>query len=225
MDDRRFDLLARALSEAVGSRRETLRTALAGTIAGVVGVSLASGESEAKDRDRNKKHRRRRKRTKKYCICPDNNQKNCSDKQLTQKKWKRVKKKNPNSFRGKCGDRCLDNDTECNTNRPGECCSEICCRDVTSTTGGICSTSGGNCCNRPNQGGYCPAGAPFCCGTAACCASSTECCASALNPTGTCCPSGFTCDQYNGFCIPAAGVESRDAEVADPTVARIRAGS
>ena len=119
---------------------------------------------------------------------------------------------------------CLANDGECSVDGPGECCSTICCRDTTSTTGGICATDGGNCCNRPNLGGYCPANAPFCCGTAACCVDSSVCCASALNPPRTCCPSGFVCEPTNGFCIPARDTPARDAEVEDPTVARIRGG-
>jgi len=226
MDGRRFDLLAKALTEA-SSRREALRVTAVGAAAGLFGITLADDEAEAqnrKKRDRDRNRRRRGKRKRKFCDCPDNNEKNCTTKKLTSKKAKRLKKKHPNSYNGGCNNRCLSNDSECNTNRPGECCSVICCRDATSTTGGICATDGGNCCNRPNLGGYCPASAPFCCGTAACCINSSVCCASALNPTGTCCPDGYECEPTNGFCIPAREAPARNAEVEDPTVARIRGG-
>jgi hypothetical protein len=220
MDERRFDLLAIALTE-VSSRREALKVTVAGAAARLFGITLAEDESEAAKKDHRHRHRRSRRRN--FCDCPDNNEKNCKTKKVTKKKQKRIKRKHPNSYRGRCGDRCLSNDTECNTNRPGECCSTICCRDTTSNTGGICATDGGNCCNRPNLGGYCPSTAPFCCGTAACCVDSSKCCASALNPTGTCCPDGFECEQTTGFCIPG-DASPRDAEVDDPTVARIRGG-
>lgn len=220
MDERRFDLLAKALTEA-SSRRDALKVTVAGAAAGLFGITLAEDESEAAKRDH--RHRHRRKRRRNYCDCPDNNEKNCKTRKVSKNKAKRIKRKHPNSYRGRCGDRCLSNDTECNTNRPGECCSTICCRDTTSNTGGICATDGGNCCNRPNLGGYCPSTAPFCCGTAACCINSSVCCASALNPTGTCCPDGYECEPTNGFCIPINGVQ-RDAEVEDPTVARVRGG-
>lgn len=222
MDERRFDLLAKALTEA-SSRRDALKVTLVGAAAGILGMTLAEDEAEAQNRNRNRRNRNRRRRRRKFCHCPDNNEKNCTTKKVRQNKARRLRRRHPNSYNGRCRNRCLSNDTECNSNRPGECCSSICCRDTTSSTGGICATSGGNCCNRPNLGGYCPAGAPFCCGTAACCIEASKCCASALNPTGTCCPDGFECDQYNGFCIPEGG-QNRSAEsVADPTVARIRA--
>ena len=228
MDERRFDLLAKALTEA-SSRREALKVTVAGAAAGLFGITLAEDETEAqnrnrRDKNRNRNRRRRNRRKRKFCDCPDNNEKNCVTKTVGKNKAKRIRRKHPNSYNGRCNDRCLSNDTECNTNRPGECCSTICCRDTTSTTGGICATDGGNCCNRPNLGGYCPANAPFCCGTAACCVDSSVCCASALNPTGTCCPSGFVCEPTNGFCIPARDMPAREAEVEDPTVARIRGG-
>lgn len=225
MDDRRFDLLAKALTEA-SSRREAFKVTVAGAAAGLLGITLAEEESEARKRDkrnRNRNHRRRNRKKRKFCDCPDNNEKNCKTKTVSKKKARKLKNKHPNSYNGRCGDRCLSNDTECNTNRPGECCSVICCRDTTSNTGGICASDGGNCCNRPNLGGYCPSNAPFCCGTAACCVDSSKCCASALNPTGTCCPDGYECEQTNGFCIPSDSV-TRNAEVEDPTVARVRGG-
>jgi hypothetical protein len=225
MDERRFDLLAKALTEA-SSRRDALKITVVGATAGLFGVTLAEDESEARKRDdRNRNHNRRRRgrRKRKFCDCPDNNEKNCVTKTLSKKKAKKLKNKHPNSYNGRCDDRCLSNDTECNTNRPGECCSTICCRDTTSNTGGICATDGGNCCNRPNLGGYCPASAPFCCGTAACCVDSSRCCASALNPTGTCCPDGYVCQFETGFCVQGNNAP-RDAEVEDPTVARIRGG-
>jgi hypothetical protein len=52
---------------------------------------------------------------------------------------------------------------------------------------------------------------------------SSVCCASALNPTGTCCPSGFVCEQSTGFC-EESDAAPRNVEVEDPTVARIRGG-
>lgn len=226
MDERRFDLLAKALTEAA-SRRDAFKVAVVGAAAGIFGITLAEDESEAqnrnrRNRNRNRNRRRRGRRKRKFCDCPDNNEKNCKTKKVTANKARRLRKRHPNSYNGRCNNRCLSNNTDCNTNRPGECCSAICCRDTTSSTGGICATDGGNCCNRPNLGGYCPASAPFCCGTAACCIDSSKCCASALNPTGTCCPDGFVCDLNTGFCTP--GAEARAASVEDPTVQRIRRG-
>ena len=228
MDERRFDLLARALTEA-SSRRDALRVAVVGAAAGILGITLAEEESEAQNRNRNRNNRnrnrrRRNRRKRRICYCPDNNEKNCETRRVSANKARRLRRRHPNSYNGSCNDRCLSNDSECNTNRPGECCSTICCRDTTSNTGGICATDGGNCCNRPNLGGYCPSNAPFCCGTAACCVDSSKCCASALNPTGTCCPDGFECDAFNGFCVPAREASDRSAEAEDPTVARIRGG-
>lgn len=227
MDGRRFDLLAIALTEA-SSRRDALKVTVAGAAAGLFGITLADDESEARKRDRrgndrNRNRRRRNKKKRKVCDCPDNNENNCVTKTVSKKKARKIKDNHPNSYNGSCDDRCLSNDTECNSNRPGECCSTICCNDITSSTGAICATDGGNCCNRPNKGGYCTANAPFCCGTAACCVDSSVCCASALNPGGTCCPAGFECDGFNGFCVPARGTP-RNAEVSDPTVARVRSG-
>lgn len=226
MDERRFDLLARALTEA-SSRRDALRVAVVGAAAGIFGFTLAEDESEARNNNNNnnnnRNRRRRNRRRRKFCDCPDNNEKNCKTRRVTANKARRLRRKHPNSYNGRCNDRCLSNDSECNTNRPGECCSVICCRDTTSSTGGICATDGGNCCNRPNLGGYCPPSAPFCCGTASCCVDSSRCCASALNPTGTCCPDGFVCDLGTGFCEENNNV-AREADLQDSTVARIRGG-
>lgn len=221
MDDRRFDLLARALTDA-SSRRDALKVTVAGAAAGLFGITLVEEDTDAARRDH--RNRRRRKRRRNFCDCPDNNEKNCKTRKVARNKANRLKKKHPNSYRGRCRNRCLSNNTECNTNRPGECCTTICCSDATSTTGGICATDGGTCCNRPNRGGYCPSNAPFCCGTAACCADGKRCCSGALNPTGTCCPDGRRCDAESGFCVLESESVSRDDEADDPTVTRIRSG-
>lgn len=224
MDGRRFDLLAKALTEA-SSRRDALKVTVVGAAAGLLGITLAGDESDAqnrnrRDRDRNRNRRRRNRRKRKFCDCPDNNEKNCVTKTVGKNKARRIKKKHPNSYNGRCRNRCLSNDTECNTNRPGECCSTVCCYDATSSTGGICATDGGTCCFRPNIGGYCTANAPGCCGTAACCPPGTFCESGAFAGTGACCPNGTVFNYANGSCDSPA----RSTRAEDSTVARIRAG-
>ncbi len=226
MDDRRFDQLAMAISGAAGSRRDSLAIVLGSAAAAVFGLFGIEG-TEAKHRKghgKNKNRRNKDKKKVKFCHCPDNNEKNCKTKTVTKKKAKKLEKRDPNSHRGRCKDTCLSDNTDCNTNRPGECCSLLCCLDNTSSTGGICPTSGGNCCGRPDRGGYCPEDAPNCCGTKACCPLDYKCCATSLNPSGNCCPPDYDCDDANGTCKPAREIPGREAFV-DRTVPRIRIGN
>jgi hypothetical protein len=226
MDERRFDLLAKALTEA-SSRRDALKVTVAGAAAGLFGITLAEDESEAQNRDRDRRNRggnrrRRGRRRRKFCDCPDNNEKNCVTKTLSKNKAKRLKNKHPNSYNGRCRGGCLSNNTECNTNRPGECCAGLCCLDYTSGTGGICPTDGGNCCGRVDRGGYCPSQAPDCCGTNACCPYESVCCATALDRTGWCCPAGTECGLGTGSCLTPRAAEVGGESVAATTVERVR---
>lgn len=224
MDERRFDLLAKALTEA-SSRREALKVTVVGAAAGLLGITLAEDESEAQNgnrRNRDRRNNRRNRRRRNFCHCPDNNEKNCKTRKVRRNKAKRLKKRNPNSYTGRCRDRCLSNNTECNTQRPGECCSGLCCTDYTSGTGGICPTDGGNCCGRSDRGGYCPSQAPNCCGLRACCPLDSECCFTVGELGGWCCPSGTTCGFNSGTCLMAQGAEVGSESVKETTVERIR---
>jgi hypothetical protein len=224
MDGRRFDLLAKALTEA-SSRRDALKVTVAGAAAGLFGITLAEDETEARNRnqrERDRKRRRRHRRKRKFCHCPDNNEKNCVTKKVNKNKARRLRRKHPNSYGGRCRRGCLSNNTECNTNRPGECCSSMCCLDYTSGTGGICPTDGANCCGRVDRGGYCPSQAPDCCGTNACCPWDSVCCATALDRTGWCCPAGTVCGLSRGDCEPTPSADFGPESVVETTVERIR---
>jgi hypothetical protein len=213
MDDRRFDQLAKAISEAAGSRRDSLQIALGSAAAALLGFIGREEWAEAQRRrknDRNKNNRNRRRNNKKtrICFCPDSTGANCEDRRLPKKKAQRQLKRNPDSYKGRC-DECQAIDTECNVNRPGECCANNCCFDTTSSLGGVCPTNDANCCGLTTTGGYCTTSFPQCCGENACCRSGEVCCANVRVPTGYCCPSGSICDfnQFNGCAFP------QDAEV------------
>lgn len=207
MDHRRFDDLARVLSGAAGSRRETLAIALGSASAAVFGL-LGIEETEAQRRrnDRNRNRNRKKKNNKKkkrICHCPDSTGNNCESLKLTKKEAKRHLNKHPDDYNGDCDD-CQTIDTECNVNRPGECCAANCCFDTTSSAGGVCPTIDANCCGLTTTGGYCTTSFPQCCGEEACCRGGEVCCANVRVPTGYCCPAGSICDfnQFNGCAFP-----------------------
>ena len=219
MDDRRFDQLAKAIAGEAGSRREAIGLAAGGVIAALFGFfgmeeepAVARHTNRHGDRDRDR--RRNRGRTRKVCHCRDATKDNCKTLKLSGKKVRRHLKRHPNDYKGKCTkNRCDDFDTECNVNRPGECCARACCADASSSAGGVCPTSGGNCCGQHHTGGYCTASFPQCCAQQACCRSSERCCANAFQPLGYCCPAGTICDANSpSGCSPAPGVTSAGAE-------------
>jgi hypothetical protein len=201
MDDRRFDQLAKAISAAAGSRRASLKIAFGSAAAALLGFVGFEESADAKKKNKNNKK-------KKICFCPDNTGANCEDQKLPKKKAKKKLKKNPDSYEGKCDD-CQEIDTECNVNRPGECCANNCCYDTTSSIGGVCPTNDANCCGLTTTGGYCTSSFPQCCGENACCRSGEVCCSNVRVPTGYCCPGGYECDfnEFNGCRV------RQDAEV------------
>ncbi len=225
MDDRRFDQLAKAISEAAGSRRDSLQIALGSAAAALLGFIGLEDSAEAqnrrndnrnKNKDKNNKNRRRNKKKTRICFCPDSTGANCEDQKLSQKQAKRKLKRNKDSYKGRC-DSCQNIDTECNVNRPGECCANNCCYDTTSSLGGICPSNNANCCGVTTTGGYCTTSFPQCCGENACCRSGEVCCANVRLPTGYCCPPGSVCDfnQYNGCAFPQ---EAEVASLAEPVI-------
>ncbi len=202
MDDSRFDQLARAISGAAESRRDTLRVFAGGTAAavlGVFGVALSESETQAAKDDKKHKHRHRRKRNSKkntkICHC-DSSGNNCKTLKLTKKQANKHLNKHARDRKGSC-DKCVGTDNSCNVNRPGQCCSNNCCFDSTSDTGGICPTEGGNCCGLTTTGGYCTTDFPQCCGEQACCQDDWVCCSNFRLPNGYCCPPGNVCDFNN----------------------------
>lgn len=208
MDDRRFDQLAKAISEAAGSRRESLQIALgsaAAALLGYIGLEEAAEAQRRRNNNRNKnknnknKNKNKNKKKKRICFCPDSTGANCEDQKLSKKQANKKLKRNPDSYEGKC-DSCQAIDTECNVNRPGQCCANNCCFDTTSSLGGTCPTYDGNCCGLTTSGGYCTTSFPQCCGENSCCRSGEVCCANVRVPTGYCCPPGSSCDfnEYNG---------------------------
>jgi hypothetical protein len=229
MDDRRFDQLARAIAGEAGSRRAALGFAAGSAVAALVGFFGLAETADAqrrnqdgnRDRNRDRDRRRRRRRDEdkkvKVCHCPDTNQNNCKTKSVTEKERRRHLKRHPNDKKGRCKkNQCNDFDTECNVNRPGECCAGACCIDTTSSLGGVCPTLSGNCCGQHFTGGYCTAVFPQCCGQHACCRANEVCCSNVFDPLGYCCPAGQVCDanQPNGCRQPAppAGMTSATAE-------------
>lgn len=215
MDDRRFDQLARAISGAAESRRDTLKVVAGGAAAavlGLFGIAKSDSETEAarddkknKNKNRRRRHRNNKKNTK-ICHCSDNSFNNCKTIKVSKSKANKHLKKHPQDRKGSC-DKCLDFDNACNVNRPGQCCSNNCCFDSTSDSDGICPTDGGNCCGLTTTGGYCTTQFPQCCGEQACCQDNWVCCSNFRLPNGYCCPPGNTCDfnQPNG-CIPNGNV-------------------
>jgi hypothetical protein len=232
MDDRRFDQLTKALSDATGSRRETLGLAVgsaAAAVLGFLGVEEAAVAQRGDNNNNNNKNRRRRNRNRnkdreknqKVCHCPDATGNNCKTQTLSEKKVKKHLREHPNDYAGKCTKTgCQDLDTECNVNRPGECCAQNCCFDATSSTSGICPTQGGNCCGLTTTGGYCTTSFPQCCGEEACCRTGEVCCSNVRQITGYCCPPGYRCDfnQFNGCLAPQAAVVAASLETSEESV-------
>jgi len=239
MDDRRFDQLARAIAGEAGSRREALGFAASGAAAAVFGFFGLGESTEARRRNRDGNGNKSRRRDKdgdgekkvKLCHCTDATRNNCRTRKVSENELKRHLKQHPQDKKGKCKkNRCKNVDTECNVNRPGECCAQTCCIDSTSSQGGICPTVNGNCCGQHFTGGYCTPTFPQCCAEHACCRVNETCCANAFDPLGYCCPAGQACDanQPNG-CAPAtppAGMTSASAEgTVRAGAPRMRAGN
>jgi hypothetical protein len=233
MDDSRFDQLAKALSDAVGSRREALLLSTGGAAAAVLaflGVEPTSTVLGRKKR-RNRKNKKKKKKNSKarVCHCPDATGNNCSSLFITRKRVNQHLRQHPNDYRGRCTGRdCLADNSQCNINRPSECCSENCCVDTLGGLGGVCAQDGGNCCGQHVTGGYCSRSFPQCCGQDACCRFNETCCANSFDAQGYCCPPGQVCDanQPNG-CAPLV-VQTTSASIESTVRAgakRIRAGS
>jgi len=148
MDDKRFDELTKTLSGGLGSRRNALRAVVAGvaTSLGALGtLDFAAAKKKKNGKNNNKNNNKKKDKKEKICHCPDNNDNNCKTKKVSHKQAKKHLHNHPNDSKGKCDKGCDDTDVECNVNRPSECCSNNCCLDTTSSTGGICATSGGRC--------------------------------------------------------------------------------
>jgi len=107
--------------------------------------------------------------------------------------------------------RCTKPDSQCNVNRPSECCSKKCCFDSTSSSNGTCSSKGGECCGDRPFGGYCPVEFPQCCGSNSCCGSSQTCCVN-IGGRGVWCNHGFVCTFDGSGCVAAQGVSDAVAE-------------
>lgn len=161
MESRRFDRLAKSLSEATSGRRRLLSfiaIALATPLDSLPTLDTVLADHKERRRRRN---RRKRKKDKKRC--------------------KKV-------------------DTQCNLNRPSQCCSKKCCFDSTSKSNGTCPSQGGECCGDRPFGGYCPQEFPQCCGSNACCGSSQSCCVN-IGGRGVCCNPGFVCTVDGSGCV------------------------
>ena len=72
MDSRRFDRLAKLVSDASGSRREAFKVAIGGGLAAVIGIN-AEDEADAANRQR-RRERRRRRRQRRRNACDGTNQ-------------------------------------------------------------------------------------------------------------------------------------------------------
>jgi len=221
MDDRRFDELAKTIAGEAGSRREALGLAVgsaAAAVLGFLGVAETAiarhGNKNNKNNNKNRNRHRNKDKDKKIkiCHCPDATGNNCKTKKVSEKKAKKHLKQHPNDFKGKCNNGCDDVDTQCNVNRPAECCAQSCCFDTSSASGGICPSRNANCCGLTVTGGYCTETFPQCCGEEACCRSGETCCSNFRVTTGYCCPVGYTCDfnRPNG-CLPPGAVTAQVA--------------
>jgi len=221
MDDKRFDEITKTLSAELGSRRTALRAAVAGVAAsigalGALDFAFARKKKNDKHNHRNNNNNNKKKGKKeKICHCSNNDSNNCKTKKVDHKQAKKHLRNHPNDYKGKC-DKCDDTDVECNYNRPSECCSNICCVDNSSSTGGICAVSGGICCGQRNSGGYCPSSFPQCCGQNACCQSSDVCCGTPQQPIGYCCPAGqFCCNSSSGCCVADTATVTTTAAIGE----------
>src|SRR3954467_5790091 len=217
MDDKRFDELTKVVSAGYGSRRNALRAVVAGvaTSLGAFGaLDFALARKKKNDKHNHKHNNKKKNKKEKICHCPDNNNNNCKTKKLDPKQAKKHLRNHPNDYKGKCDEGCDDTDVECNVNRPSECCSNNCCLDTTSSTGGICSTSGGRCCGQHATGGYCSPSFPQCCGQNACCQDSEVCCGTPQDPTGYCCPAGQECCVAPSGCCPSDSAAAVNTTVA-----------
>ena len=93
MDDRSFDALSKAVTETWQSRRSVLgRLGLGALAAAGIGAGATFEETDAK-----KKVRKR-----KLCVCTDDTVGSCKTKKVKRRKFKKITKKNPCSYGGKC---------------------------------------------------------------------------------------------------------------------------
>lgn len=99
MNGERFDALAARLGSSA-SRRVAMRSLAGGAIAVVGAASAAAVEGKGKQVSSEHNVVGNRKRV--FCFCPSDGQAPCETRRVKTKKFRKLFRKNPNSYRGPC---------------------------------------------------------------------------------------------------------------------------